>query len=444
MNLNEQYIGKFWIPENAEETVVGVLEFKENGIYLKCYGKLAGTDYMFDDYSYHKPLSLVNGETRNTECVTLVNLRLHSFGYTSNRWEVNYSIETVLGGDYWLLDVQAKIYQYHTTTYGLLNNFVGKPTIDVAFKEDDLTINAPKIPHIDIINDESVHTYLWHNSSTCASGKIDSFFQWNTQFKVRKSFDELIIYKEAIDSFFAIILGDFLSPTDVKLMLENREVNLYTNRILTDELKRAKQSSVRGTLVRFNELEELSFTPYTMWMSNYASISHSVNLYLDALRNYAGQTPQNFFLNMFYANETLLRFINTNARTKSPVPSDVEKIIAKYNMKQNDAAKLRSKFNKKSYTTLDYFKKLDEMMPDLVSKLFGQDSVIYYKTIKDTRDKIVHQTEPTTKNVIDNETDLRKAATKLRILYQALCLYYMGFGSKAETMVFRSAGNYVF
>lgn len=447
IKLNEQYIGNFWNPCNPKERTFGVLEVSDSGVFLKCYGEIFGAEYMMSDINFHKPLEIINGECREFMHLSIVFLKLYDFRISGKRKEIIYKAELVVLGDTWIKDLKQTNITYSMVTYHAMENFAKKQMLSIVSGEKNETIiTLAQTPNVEIHKSKTLHTYLFcrYNISYVNNPKSDFLngdYFWNTEHIKNISLLELLHFKDTLNGFFSIILSEHLTPKSFDFNIGEYELHLFSSNLLVDRNKAQKYSSIRKPAVTLKDLEDVNFLPFVKWINNYYLISNSVSLYLDAVRSFSQLTLENYFLNLFYANETLLREMFPEIKSVTKIPKDIESLISKYDMRLNDANKLRSKFSKPKANTLDYFKMISEILPNLVLKLFGADFINSLKMMKDTRDRIVHENGLTSKIVIENDEDLKKYSNALRIMFQSLCLYYMGFGKSSEVFVFNSRQN---
>lgn len=445
----DRQIGIFWTPLHSKQKFAGVVKFDDNRILLQIYGgPLPGTEYMKYELNFHKAFPVVYGECLDYNKVTFVNLKLENFKSTNGRSQYDYIVDYFVFGAKYLTDTNKPLITYSMLSFYRMNEFLKESVIewDDFFKNGvNAKIQIKSKPERVLFKNKFREDYILHRLGvTQASNPVDNFirsqFFYNTKFKKKISFFQFAENWRNFQTFFSIatckhtnIKTAYFKCGEVEYEVINSDI-LY-NRERGDEI-------TKNLMVKFEDIEIMKFKPFEKWMFAFDAIEHSVFLFQNSLKELQTMTAKNYFLNMFFCNESIMKVITGYLQPSEKIPGNIERIADKYGIKGNDRESLMSKFKKQHATCITYFEELQNKIPSVVKQLFGDDYIDVIKTAKNTRDLYVHKNIETTKTVIKVEEDLLRVSSKLRVLFQANCLLFMGFDeAQVGKMLFRSPSN---
>lgn len=450
MQSNVQYLGEFWNPNQSNIKLGGTLYFENSIILLKCFNApIPETKYMYDELNFHKPFPLIYGRNLQLNCINLINLRLHSFKSKGSFNETTYEVEYISIGNSFIPSLSENIISYSMMNFYRMNEFVKFKTIqwkNFFTPRRKRSLDITQAPPKSIYKTKDKQFYLWHQQNiNGVENPEDNFiyseFFLNTSYKKRIDFNALIENKKAIEAFFSIVTAKPKCLKKINFKINKDEFEIL-DRIIID-VREKDIKHYNETIIQLKDLEDLQFKPLIYWIENFKKIEHSFYLYEDAIYNYKYIPIKSYFLNLFFSIETILKIAVGFIEPKVEVPQKVIDILNEYpKISKNHKDCLLSKFKKANSNVSLYFQEIERRLPLTTKKIFVENFIDTINKAKKTRDTFVHKINETESTIITDEVELLKIAQKLRVLFQAICLLYMGFDdAKINKMLFRYPPN---
>ncbi|HAO07132.1 MAG TPA: hypothetical protein DCQ50_09100 [Chryseobacterium sp.] len=427
----------------------GFIYFENYRVCLRIYGgPIPGTDYMKYDLNFHEPFPILYGECLEFNQVSLINLKLANFKSSDGRAQYDYTADFLIKGSTHFSDLYKPLITYSMLSFYRMNEFLNEKVIvweDFFRNEVNAKIQIQNKEARMLFQNRYREDYIHHRLSVTqvfnpANDFIRSSFFCNSNFKKKINFFDYVDNWIRFQTFFSIATCKNKNIETAYFRCGKLDFEVVNSDILFNREKGDESS--RNLVIMFSEIEKKENKPFEKWMFHYNSIEHSVLLYQNALKDFQTLTTKNYFLNMFFCNESIMKETIGYLKPIEKIPVNVVSIIEKYGIKGNDRERLLSKFKKNHPTCLNYFENLQLKLPSVVDRIFGEDYLDEMRKAKNTRDSFVHKNIETVKEVIANEEELRRTASKLRVLFQANCLLFMGFeDQEIRKMLFRNPSN---
>lgn len=449
MISNKQYLGEFWNPTIAENRLAGLLYYENSKIFLKCYGKhISQTEYMSYDLNYHKSFPIVFGICLELGNLTLINLKQYSYRSINSRKEITYSVDYLLFGSNYLNSLDDKIINYSMLTFFKMNEFMNSKVIEskASFKNGfnaNIKVNGKK--PITIQNSKKQKDYIFHRLNVSqpknsTDDLVKSDFYFNSSYKKPISFFQFIDNIKSLQSFFSLAVSKPQAIYKAFIQVGNIEMEFVTADIIKNRDNFIKHFN--EVVINFSDILVKKNIPLLYWLSNFKNIEHSFYLYEDAITNFKSLPLKNYFLNLFFCNETILKTIVNIESQNTQALNKINKIISDYKLRSNDKEFLLKRFKLKYPGIESYFDALNEKLPKTITEIFGSDYKSVILTAKNTRDSLVHKNIESIKTVLSTNAEYLNTSNKLRVLFQASCLLCMGFvDEEICKMLFRYPSN---